>query len=610
MPKKRLIINLKFILYNCVIDNLRIKNYMKINKLLLVGLFLAIFNISSQEYDEDYLSSLPDDVREELLKKAEDKDDFEKPMYSTKISSLDKDEEDESILRGVFGENFFTSYQSTFMPINEPNFDASYVLDYGDVLKIQLIGQKNSINDYMLKRDGSINLEDVGKISLSGLTLAESVALIKSRLKSVYIATEAFISIENVRDINILVAGNAYKPGIYTMSGNSNPLQALVMAGGINEFGSFREIIVKRNNKVIETIDLYDYLIFGNFTNYQRLQSGDLIFVEKTQNLVTVDGAVKRPMIYEMKKSENLGTAINFANGTDIKADLSNITLDRIDNGSINRIEIQKLEDMNDMISMDQDIINVGSFNFREVTIKGAVNNPGKYLMKEGDGILELINRSGGYTKTAYPFGGIYNNEASKEVAEIAAKKLYNDLVELILNQTASNPESSDVTAILELANTVDDIEPSGRVNVEFDLGKILENPELNTILQNLDEIIIPEISNYVYIFGEVSNEGNSKFQSGRNFQYYIDKQGGFLSSADIGSVYILQPNGESIKADIQKNIFMNNPKNVVQIYPGSVIYVPRDIDDGYLRRQSIQAYAAILGNIGVSLASLSVLKD
>jgi len=592
-----------------MVNNERIKNYMKINKLLLITLLLTTLNISSQEYDEDYLASLPEDVREELLEKAVDKDDFEKPVYSTKISALDKDDDDFEP-RGIFGENFFTSYQSTFMPINEPNFDANYVLDYGDVLKIQLIGQKNSINDYRLKRDGSINLEDVGKISLSGLTLAESIALIKSRLKSVYISSEAFISIENLRDINILVAGNAFKPGIYTMSGNSNPLQALVMAGGINEYGSFREIKVKRNNQVIENIDLYDYLIFGNFNNYQRLQSGDLIFVEKTQNLVTVDGAVKRPMIYELKNSENLGMAINFANGTDIKADLTNITLDRIDNGSINRIEIQKLEDMNDMIPMDQDIINVGAFNFREVTIKGAVNNPGKYLMKEGDGILELINRSGGYTKTAYPFGGIYNNEASKEVAEIAAKKLYNDLVELILNQTASNPESSDVTAILELANTVDDIEPSGRVNVEFDLGKILENPELNTTLQNLDEIIIPEISNYVYIFGEVSNEGTAKFQSGRNFQYYIDKQGGFLNSADIGAVYILQPNGDSIKADIQKNIFMNNPKKVVQIYPGSIIYVPRDIDDGYLRRQSIQAYAAILGNIGVSLASLSVLKD
>ena len=144
------------------------KIYMKINKLLLVALSLSIFNISSQEYDEDYLSSLPDDVRKEILAKAADKDDFEKPLYSTKISALDKVD---PIVRGIFGEDFFTSYQSTFMPINEPNFDASYVLDFGDVLKIQLIGQKNSIKDYKIKRDGSINLDDVGKVSLSGLTL-------------------------------------------------------------------------------------------------------------------------------------------------------------------------------------------------------------------------------------------------------------------------------------------------------------------------------------------------------------------------------------------------------------------------------------------------------
>ena len=92
------------------------------------------------------------------------------------------------------------------------------------------------------------------------------------------------------------------------------------------------------------------------------------------------------------------------------------------------------------MTVMDQDIINVGSYKFREVVIKGAVKNPGKYLMKEGDGILELINRSGGYTKNAFPFGGIYNNEVSKEVAKISAEKLYNDLVELILSQTSANP--------------------------------------------------------------------------------------------------------------------------------------------------------------------------
>ena len=584
------------------------KNYMRIYKLLLIGFSLTTFNITSQEYDKDFLSSLPDDVREELLKKADDKDSFEEPVYSTKISELDK--EDETVTRGIFGENFFTSYQSTFMPINEPNFDANYVLDYGDVLKIQLIGQKNSINDYKISRDGSINLDDIGKIQLSGLTLADSIALIKSRLKSIYIATEVFVSIENLRDINILIAGNAYKPGVYTMSGNSNPLQALVMAGGINEFGSFREILVKRNNKVIEKIDLYDYLIFGNFNNYQRLQSGDLIFVEKTQNLVTVDGAVKRPMIYEMKKNENLGMAIKFANGIDVKADISNISVDRIYDGSVKTIKIESLQDIDEISSMDQDIINVGSYKFREVSINGAVNNPGKYLVSEGDGILELINRSGGYSSNAYPFGGIYNNQASKEIEKISSQKLYNDLVELILNQTSTYPESSDVGAILELAQNVSEQEPSGRVNVEFNLDKISENPELNTLLQNGDEIIIPERVNYIYIFGEVSNEGTVTFIEGENFQYYIDKQGGFLNSADKESIYILQPNGESVRANLQKNLFMNKPNKISKIYPGSIIYVPRNINDSYLKRQSIQAYAAILGNIGVSLASLSVLKD
>ena len=137
-----------------------------------------------------------------------------------------------------------------------------------------------------------------------------------------------------------------------------------------------------------------------------------------------------------------------------------------------------------------------------------------------------------------------------------------------------------------------------------------MENPELNTSLQHLDEIIIPERTSYVYIFGEVSNEGTVTYKAGENFKYYVSKQGGFLNSADLDSVYILLPNGESIKANIQKNLFMNSPKKDAQIYPGSIIYVPRNIDDSYLRRQSIQAYAAILGSIGVSLASLSVLKD
>ena len=124
------------------------------------------------------------------------------------------------------------------MPINEPNLNSTYILDFGDVIEIQIIGQEDSIQEYIINRDGSINISDLGKIVLSGLSLNEASSLIKNKVKNIYIGTEAFITLKNIRDISILISENAYNPGIYTLNGNSNMLHALTMAGGINEFGS------------------------------------------------------------------------------------------------------------------------------------------------------------------------------------------------------------------------------------------------------------------------------------------------------------------------------------------------------------------------------------
>ena len=200
---------------------------------------------------------------------------------------------------------------------------------------------------------------------------------------------------KNIRDINVVIAGNVFNPGIYTISGNSNPLHALSMAGGVNEFGSFREILVKRNKKLIHTIDLYELLIFGNPVANFRLQSGDIIFVQPSLNKVAVKGAVKRPYIYELKEDESLADALFFANGLSFDADTSDISLERIDMDAMKTTIVNSVEDLKNIISNDQDYLNIRRYNFREVNISGAVNKPGKYLMKEGDGILELIKRSG-----------------------------------------------------------------------------------------------------------------------------------------------------------------------------------------------------------------------
>ncbi len=585
---------------------------MKIKKIFILALFFPSIFLISQELDQKYLDSLPEDMRRDILEQVDERDELDEPVYrndSSQLKKVPEDEEDSEDKLKVFGEEFFSTYQSTFMPINEPNFDSEYILDYGDVLKIQLIGIKNSNDSYEVLRSGALNIPDIGNIIVSGLSLAQASSLIQAKVESIYVGTEAYTSIENMRDINVLVSGNAFNPGIYTLSGNSNPLQALVVAGGINEFGSFRNILVKRNNKIIQKIDIYEYLIFGNAQKHIRLQSGDLIFVEKRENLVTVDGAVKRPMIYELKKNESLDKSLMFANGLDVDADLDNITLDRIVGGRVTRATVDSIDDLKNVTSNHKDVVNIRRFKFRNVSILGSVNNPGSYLMNEGETVYDLVNKAGGYSKNAYPFGGVFINQNAKEVNELANEKLYKDLLTLIMNQSSSNPEA-DLTPLISLASDLKDSEVSGRIQVELDLDKLQNNPSLNTILQDGDEVIIPELVNHIYVFGEISNQGTVLFDQEKDINYYINKQGGLLDSADKNAIYILLPNGESIRLQTRKNLFMNYNSSELTIYPGSVIFIPRKINSDYLRRQSLQAYAAILGNIGVSLASISVLKD
>ncbi len=592
---------------------------------LSIILLSIVLPAASQELDEAYLESLPEDIRKDLIRKAkEGEEDFEKPVYRRESSKLEKkylddidDEEEEEDkkkdnLKKIYGEDFFDTIQTTFMPVNEPNFDPSYVLDYGDVIELELIGQKSTKDKYQIKRDGSIIISDIGKVNLSGMSLSEASEYIKAKISNIYIGTQAYVSLTNIRDINVVITGNVFNPGIYTISGNSNPLHALSMAGGVDEFGSYRNIRVKRNNEVINTIDIYELLIYGNSVANFRLQSGDVIFVEAAANRIAVNGAVKRPYIYELKKDENLDKALFFANGLSFDADTNDIILERIDRDIMSAINISSAESLKNIPSKDQDYLNIKKHSFREVSIAGAVNRPGTYLMKEGDGILELVERSGGYTKNAYPFGGVLNNQKTKEINKLANESLYENLLGILLDQSSSNPQSSENKSLFSIMQELKKTKTSGRIRAEFDLNALRTTPSSNIILQNDDEIIIPELSNHIYVYGQVATQGTAKFNLGQDINYYLDKQGGALKSADMKSIYVLLPNGDSYRVQAKKNVFMNNKKKetALQLKPGSIIFVPRAIDNRLIRMQSIQAYASIVSNFGVSVASLAVLND
>jgi len=570
----------------------------KISFILL--LVTPSFYISAQELNEAYLESLPEAVREDIKVRMDEQKVSEKALY--RLSETDSGINRTPNEDDVFGSQFFNSMQTSFMPISAPNLDDSYVLDFGDILRIQLIGQQDSIDSYLLERDGSINLADIGKINLAGLSLGEASKLIKSKVNQAYIGTDSFVSLENIRDISVLLAGDVFNPGVYTLNGSSNMLHALNVAGGVGAFGSYRSIKLIRDQKVIETLDIYDILIDGKSTSTNRLRSGDIIFVDPRNNVITLEGAFKRESKYELLAEENLSNAIKYANGLTIDSDLSNIFLYRILDDKIKSIPIASISQFNNIASRDEDRIFVRKNSFRNVTIEGAVVRPGNYKMVEGENIFDLIEAAGGYTQNAFPAGAIYLNEEAKIINSNAIKRLYDDFIDGLISTLQSSGGEVDISPAITLAEQIRNAESNGRIIID------LLDDSSQVFVKDKDTLLIPEKNNNVFIFGEVLSEGALLFKRGADLEFYLNEASGLKEQASVKSIFIMYPNGTTKQFNRKRNLFASKSQKIT-IEPGSVIYVPKKIDDSFSSRMTAQAYATILGQVALAIASVNTIN-
>ena len=572
-------------------------------KLFLSTLLIASTGLYSQELDEAYLASLPESVREDVLSKIAEKEDKDIPIYRRPSSMINKPSKDSN----RFGAQIFDMMQTSFMPINEPNFDSSYTLDFGDTLEIQLIGQKNSIEDIAIKRDGSINIPEIGKISVAGLSLDEASSLIKDKIANAYIGIEAFVTLVNIRDIQVLITGYAYNPGIYTLNGNSNLLHALSMAGGIDEKGSYRHIELIRDNAVINTIDLYDIFIYGKSGFGQRLRSGDSILIKPSNNLITISGAVNRPGVYELTSDEDYSVLFSYGNGFSPSADIDTVRVERLNKDEVEFIYISDIKDLSSIKPVSGDRLNVRSYVRKSVSISGAVNTPGTYIISRGETLSSLIEKAEGFKDDAYPFAGILNNKRAESINAEAVDRLYTSFVQKLISKGDALFASESLPFILEelKKSTI-----SGRIMAEFDIDVIKASPELDTNLEDGDSVIIPINTQQIYIFGEVNNPGASRYKPGQTIQDYLESSGGILDSADSTNVYVVHPNGELNRLDNTSRLsFLNNRGNDILIYPGSVIYIPRKVIS---RDPALVAsiWAPIVSALALSITSLSVLDN
>ena len=573
-------------------------------KIFLPALLLLSTIIYSQELDKTFLESLPDSVRQDIEGKIDAKADLEKPIYRRASTFVDKDKDDDKTK--LFGSDFFDVMQTSFMPINEPNLDASYILDFGDVLEIQLIGQKDVTDTYAIARDGSINLPDIGKLNLSGLSLNDASDLIKAKVNASFIGTNAFISLKNVRDINILIVGNAYNPGIYTLNGNSNMLHALSMAGGINEIGSYRNISLVRSGKIIDTLDLYEVLIYGKYDFSKGLRSGDSVVVNTIGKIVSFESGAMREAVYELKADETFEELLKFSNGFGKNNDFDNIVIKRVAAGKSKVINLT-LDDLYSFELLDNDSIFIREYKIDTVYIQGSVMNPGTYKFNRGTTLSEAIIAAGGYDSSAYPFGGYLENLKALEVNKISKEKLY----DVFLTNLITNGISSDQDAGLgELLLQIKETESTGRVIAEFDLDLIRNNKSLDTTIEDGDKILIPQSTQQVYVQGEIANSGAIRYSPNMGIEYYINKAGGLLESSDEDNLFIVHPNGETENLSSNSRLsFFIQDSNRTLIYPGSIIYIPQKTNFA-TSIQVASIWAPIISSIALSLTSLSVLNN
>jgi protein involved in polysaccharide export with SLBB domain len=606
---------------------------MNTKKIAILFILISV-SLHAQELDQKFLDSLPDDIKEDLVNKNKDRQEKSKEtyrpyLYSSKLAQVEellslKERLEEDLLDlnrrlesgnnltiseelKLYGADFFNTFQTSFMPINEPNPDSGYMLDVGDVLQIQLVGQNPDIDDFLISSDGSISIPDIGKIIVAGLSLNDTSELIKSTVNTAFIGTEAFISLSEIRDVNILVTGNAQNPGIYTLLGNSNVLHAISAAGGISEFGSLREINLIRDNIIIETLDVYDLLIEGQYNLKKRLRSGDVVFVEARKNIITIDGAINRPAKYEATDGQKLISIINYANGINRIADLENISLERMVDGLLRTISVPNDSYFEAIDVQDGDSIYFREYPYRQAKISGAVLKPGSYTMAAGETINDLILKAGGFTNNAYKFGAIYLNEDAKLINEKSKEILYQEFLDNIIAISQQNIGGGlDLGPIVKLTEEIKNTAANGRVVIDLlNDGSI----DLYNIKEG-DELFVPERNNVVYVYGEISTEGAVMYSDNQDVEYFVEKSGGYRKFADNESIYILHPNGESQLYRSKRSVFERSPKSEIKIYPGSIIFVPKALDDSAPRRIAAQAYVSILGNLGIALASLSALSD
>ena len=327
--------------------------------------------VTADKPSTQYFSERKDELTEEDVDFAfedNEESDYEEQLFNDKR---------------VFGRDIFNKDNLTFEPAMNIATPQNYVLGPGDNVKVDIYGASQASNVYTISPDGDITITGYGPVNISGLTVSQAQARLRSTLGSRYSSSSIKMGLGQTRTITINVMGEVQAPGTYTLSAFASVFHALYMAGGVSEIGTLRNIKVYRNGRLVSSVDVYDYILNGKLTGNIRLADNDVIVVGPYDCMVEVTGNVKRPMYYEMKKTESVSSALKYAGGFTSDAYTKSLRVTRKNGNKMTVFNVGEF-DMTSFKVSDGDIVSAETIITRYenmVEIKGAVFRPGMYQL-------------------------------------------------------------------------------------------------------------------------------------------------------------------------------------------------------------------------------------
>jgi protein involved in polysaccharide export with SLBB domain len=415
----------------------------------------------------------------------------------------------------IYGSSLFNTAKATFMPNLRLPTPENYRLGPDDELIIDIYGFSEANYRLTISPEGMIHLPRVGQVHVNGLTIEHAKKLITNKLSLVFNGinhdkTFVTVTLGNIRSINVLIVGEAYQPGTYTLPSVASVYNALNTCGGPNRNGSFREVKVIRNDKVIAVVDIYDFLLTGEMKNNIQLQDYDVIRIETYKKRIELKGEFKNTGYFEAKDGETLQNMMTYAGGFTTNAYKDRVVVFR------NTEKEKKVDDVafnsfDSFVVEDGDVFETGSLLDRfenRVQIRGAIFRPGTYALSEGLTLKQLITKADGLREDAFLHRGIIIREKDNRETEIL---------------------SFNVNAVL-----------SGETDI------ILKKEDRVTIASAIEMQEVQKVA----IYGEIKTPGEFSYHENMTLQDLIFAAGGVKDDAELRNIeiYRLEKDPEVLK--------------------------------------------------------------